>query len=893
MRPSTSSMAAEPIVIRGACPHDCPDTCAWEVTVERRRGRELVGVKDHPFTRGGLCAKVNHFLERVYSPDRLLHPLMRTGPKGEGAFERSRGTTRSSTSPSASGAIVAEHGGEAVLPYSLLGHPGAGAGRARWTGASSRSSAPAAWSGRSAVRPRRPGTSRPRARRSGCAPTTSLHSRFIVLWGTNTIVTNLHLWPFVQEARKAGARVVVIDPLRTRTAAAADWHVRPLPGTDAALALGLMHVIVAEGLHDADYVAAHTRGLRAPRGRARRSGRPSASRAGHGRPGRRGGRARARLRHDAPAGDPPADRHRAPSRGRADGAHDRLPAGARRRVARARRRDPRPDRVGRLTARSTRTRWPGSQPDTRARQHGAPRARAHRRSTRPSTRSWSTTRTRPRRRPTARASCEGLARDDLFTVVLEHFLTDTARYADVVLPATTQVEHVDLVPSWGHTYVTYNDPAIAPRRRGAAQHARSSAASRARWASTPSVRRDRRGARAGGARGRPGAAGHHRLRAPARGGVGRGRSARGLQAVRPGRLRDAVGAPAPVVRRPSARVRPATGRRGAAGAHDRQERAPLPQLDLRQPAAPPRRRGRAAARDAPRRRCAARDRRRRRRPRRNARGEVRRGRGSASVVRPGVVALPSGWWASRSPGGTMANALTTDELTDRGGGGAFHSARVEVEPAARTGRRGHQPGNPSSGGPMSRSRLFKLALPAVVALGAGTAVAIAAIPSASGVITACLVTTGTTPGHCGSSTRRRPRLRPAAPTRRRSPGTEQGPPGPAGRPRPARRPGSGTGTDTSGGGGSAAAAPPFDTSQTGGPSADIFLAHRRDPGRQRRRPAPEPDLDRVLRLPGQAADLAPPAPRALRAAAGQGLRRVLAQDLRRRRRAGATSRARP
>ena len=124
MRPSTGRMAAEPTVIRGACPHDCPDTCAWEVTVRDGVAEKLVGVKEHPFTRGGLCAKVSHFLDRTYSPDRLRHPLIARARRARAPSGRSRGTRRSGTSPSACGAIVAEHGGEAVLPYSFSGTQG-------------------------------------------------------------------------------------------------------------------------------------------------------------------------------------------------------------------------------------------------------------------------------------------------------------------------------------------------------------------------------------------------------------------------------------------------------------------------------------------------------------------------------------------------------------------------------------------------------------------------------------------------------------------------------------------------------------------------------------------------------------------------------------------------
>ena len=459
MRPSTSSMAAEPTVIRGACPHDCPDTCAWEVTVRDGVAEKLVGVKEHPFTRGGLCAKVSHFLERTYSPDRLRHPLMRTGPKGAGAFERGlvgRGARAHRRAPAArsSPSTAARRCCPTASPA-----PRGWSRAPRWTGASSRAWAPAGWSARSAGRRRPPGSSRPPARSSGCAPTTSLHSRFIVLWGTNTIVTNLHQWPIVQAGAQGGARVVVIDPLLTRTAAAADWHVRPLPGTDAALALGLMHVIVAEDLHDAEYVAAHTEGFE---------------------------RLAAELAPWPPARTEEvtgvaADEVVALARAYAT----TRPAAIRRLIGIEHHREGArmvrtisclPALVGAWRERGGGilgpTAWAayspldqdalaGPQPDTR--RVNMVRLGHALTELDPPVHALVVYNSNPATTaPDSTRVLRGLAREDLFTVVLEHFLTDTARYADVVLPATTQVEHVDLVPSWGHTYVTYNEPAIAP-----------------------------------------------------------------------------------------------------------------------------------------------------------------------------------------------------------------------------------------------------------------------------------------------------------------------------------------------------------------------------------------------------------------------------------------------
>ncbi|HEX6744123.1 MAG TPA: molybdopterin-dependent oxidoreductase, partial [Solirubrobacteraceae bacterium] len=428
-------MAAEPTVIRGACPHDCPDTCAWEVAVRDGVAEKLVGVKEHPFTRGGLCAKVSHFLERTYSPDRLRQPLMRTGPKGSGAFEPVAWDVALAHIAERLGAIAAEHGGEAVLPYSFAGTQGlvqGGSMDRRFFARLGACRLERTICGQAAAA----GQLEAAGTLVGMRPFDLLHSRFIVLWGTNTIVTNLHQWPIVQQARKAGARVVVIDPLLTRTAAAADWHVRPLPGTDAALALGLMHVIVAEDLHDAEYVAAHTEGFERLAGELA---------------------AWAPARTEEVTGVA-ADEVVALARAYAT----TRPAAIRRLIGIEHHREGArmvrtisclPALVGAWRERGGGilgpTAWAayspldqaalaGPQPDTRAvnmvrlghalTELDPPIHALVVYNSNPATTAPDSTRV-----------MQGLARNDLFTVVLEHFMTDTARYADVVLPATTQV----------------------------------------------------------------------------------------------------------------------------------------------------------------------------------------------------------------------------------------------------------------------------------------------------------------------------------------------------------------------------------------------------------------------------------------------------------------------
>jgi anaerobic selenocysteine-containing dehydrogenase len=240
-------------IIRGACPHDCPDTCAMLVTVEDGRATQVRGDPEHPFTRGALCVKVNDYVERVYSPDRVLHPLRRGGPKGSGKFERISWDAALDEIASRFRAIIAEHGAQAILPYSYLGTEGllnglnVGDAFFNRLGASISERtfcASGAATGYIMTVGPTPGTD----------PESLVHSRYIIIWACNVISTNLHLWPIIAEARRRGAKVVVIDPMRNRTAEEADWHIPIRPGTDGALALGMINVVINEDLIDRDYV---------------------------------------------------------------------------------------------------------------------------------------------------------------------------------------------------------------------------------------------------------------------------------------------------------------------------------------------------------------------------------------------------------------------------------------------------------------------------------------------------------------------------------------------------------------------------------------------------------------------------------------------------------------
>ena len=670
-------MAAQPTVIRGACPHDCPDTCAWDVTVRDGVAEKLVGVKEHPLTRGGLCAKVSHYLERTYSPERLLHPLVRSGAKGAGEFEETSWDDALDRIATRLKAIVAEHGGEAVLPYSFAGTQGLVQGASmdrRFFGRLGASRLERTVCGQAAAA----GQLEAAGTLVGLRPEDLAHSRFIVLWGTNTIVTNLHVWPIIRAAREEGARVVVIDPLKTRTAAAADWHVRPLPGTDAALALGLMHVIVAEGLHDADYVERYTEGFDRLTEELERWT-PSRTEAATSVPADEVvalARAYATTRPAAIRRLIGIEHHREGARMVRTIAC--LPAlvGAWR------------DRGGGLAGPTAWAAWSpldqdalaGPQPPTRRVNMirlGHALTELH-----PPVHALVVYNCNPATiAPDSNRVLRGLAREDLFTVVLEHFLTDTARYADVVLPATTQVEHTDVIPSWGHTYITYNRPAIAPvgqalpnteifRRLAAAmgfddplfadsdEELARAAVEGARWP-VADVDYDELLAVGWAKADLP-----DDFRPFAEGGFGTpsGRLRLWSDDLPPGFD------PPPGDAEPLALITAKTSHHILNSTYANLPRHLLaerePRLDLHPDDAAARGIGDGDPVRV-----------------RNTRGVVLARARVGDIVGAGVVALPSGWWASRSPGGSSANALTPDDLTDRGGGGAFHAARVEVEPA--------------------------------------------------------------------------------------------------------------------------------------------------------------------------------------------------------------------
>jgi anaerobic selenocysteine-containing dehydrogenase len=447
--------------VHGACPHDCPDTCSMLVDVQ---GGVVTGVRgnpDHPYTRGGLCTKVNDFEKHTYDSARILHPMRRTGPKGSGQFERISWDAAIAEICARFTEVRDTYGGEAILPQSYLGNMGIVNGLnvmdpfMHRLGASVAERALCS-SGRSSAYVMTMGT-------SFIDPESLAHSKYIVVWGNNMISSNLHLWPFVREAQKNGAKVVVIDPYRSRTAARADWHVKVNPGTDGALALGMMNVIITEGLTDDEFVRAHTIGFDEL---AERAAEFPVERV-EAITGVAAEDVRTLAREFATA-QPAAIRvgvavENHPQGGQALRAIYCLPAlvGSWRQVGGGVVEMPLygfPMNWEELSQ----TQWikPGTRV-VRSLQLG--RALTGELELDPPIKALMVCNTNPMITvPEQNKVAAGLAREDLFTVVSELYMTDTARYADILLPATTALEHDDLMFSWGQTYLTMNNRSIEP-----------------------------------------------------------------------------------------------------------------------------------------------------------------------------------------------------------------------------------------------------------------------------------------------------------------------------------------------------------------------------------------------------------------------------------------------
>jgi anaerobic selenocysteine-containing dehydrogenase len=452
-----------PDIRRSVCALDCPDACSLLVTVDGDRATRLRGNPEHPITRGFLCGKVAQYLEREYHPDRLLYPMRRAGAKGEGRLARIGWDEALDAVAGRLAGVAREFGPESILPYSYAGTMGLlnGAGMDRRffhrLGASRLDRTICATAGAA-------GMTEALGVRYATEPEQFRHSRLILAWGANVLGTNVHLWPFIMEARRQGAKLYVIDPRRTRTAAAADRHYRVHPGSDTALALAMLHVIIGEDLYDRDYVERHTAGFDGLRLQVRAwTPQRAAELTGVG------AEEIAALAREYAATRPAVIRlnygvQRSERGAMAVRSIAYLPVitGSWKEVG------------GGLQLSTSQAfpldRTALERPDLQQRSPLGREARLVNMSLlgealgprmAPPVKALVVYNSNPGAiAPDQNAVHAGLAREDLFTVVIEQFQTDTADYADIVLPATTFLEHTDLYGAYGHYYMQLARPAL-------------------------------------------------------------------------------------------------------------------------------------------------------------------------------------------------------------------------------------------------------------------------------------------------------------------------------------------------------------------------------------------------------------------------------------------------
>ena len=454
--------------VYAACPHDCPDACSVMITVEDGRATKIAGNPEHPVTRGFLCGKVAKYLDRVYSPDRVLYPMKRVAPKGrhgDGVFRRITWDEAIDEIVLRLNRVSEKFGPEAILPYSYGGNLGllnGGSMDYRFfhrIGASQLHRSICSETGGVAM-------ISTYGRKIGTEPEQFRQSKYIIAWGANIHGNNIHLWPFIEEARRDGAKLVVIDPYRTRTAAAADWHLPINPGTDVALAMGMMHVIVRDGLHDLDYIERFSEGFdelqkRLPEytpervahitgiaqedieklAREYATVRPASIRLNYGIQRCQNGGAATRAVCMLPV---------------VTGSFKEVGGGLQLSTSGGFGLDrtalQRPDLMFRSPlGRVART------------INMVELGKALTEVNDPPVKALFVWNSNPAAVcPDHHLVVRGLTRDDLFTVVHEQFFTDTADYADILLPATTFFEQKDLVAAYGHYYLQVSHLAIEP-----------------------------------------------------------------------------------------------------------------------------------------------------------------------------------------------------------------------------------------------------------------------------------------------------------------------------------------------------------------------------------------------------------------------------------------------
>jgi anaerobic selenocysteine-containing dehydrogenase len=457
--------------IRATCPHDCPDTCAMLVTVKDGVAIEVKGDPDHPNTAGALCTKVSRYVERTYHTERLLFPQKRVGRKGEGKFVRiswdeALDIIAAKLKP------IAEQDPLAILPYSYAGTMGLVQGESmsmrffNKIGASDLDRTICASAGSV-------GYQYTIGAKIGTDTEQFEHAKLIIIWGSNPIASNLHFWMKVQEAKRRGATIIAIDPYRSLTAEKCHQHIALLPGTDTALALGLMHVLIRDDYLDHDYIKNYTLGFDqlaervkiwtpeytakicgiAPEvveqlaqlyGKTALQGEAVAIRLSYGIQRTHGGGMAVRNVACLPA---LVGAWRQPAGGVLLSSGDSFP----KRLDRLQRPDLRAasnSQKQRLINMST---------------IGDDLLKPTSKEFGPAIQALIVYNSNPVAvAPESPKVTRGFAREDLFTVVLDHFQTDTADYADILLPATTQLEHTDIHATYGHLYMMANNPAIQP-----------------------------------------------------------------------------------------------------------------------------------------------------------------------------------------------------------------------------------------------------------------------------------------------------------------------------------------------------------------------------------------------------------------------------------------------
>ena len=458
-------------VVRAACPHDCPDTCAMLVTVTDGVATEIRGDPHHPNTGGTLCTKVSRYLERTYHEERLLHPLKRIGKKGEGRFEQISWEEALTTITARLKEIAAKDS-RAILPYSYAGTMGVVQGESmamrffNKLGASKLDRTICSSAGGVGIK-------YTLGAKMGMDTEQYENSKVIIIWGGNSVGSNLHFWTRAQEAKRKGAILVAIDPYRSLTAEKCQHHIPVLPGTDAALALGIMHILIRDDLLDHDYINKYTFGFEqlkervadwAPGkvakicgieveqiemlaklyGDTARKGEPVAIRVNYGVQRAHGGGMAVRNIACLPA---LVGAWRQPAGGILLSSGDTYPKNEQKLM--------RPDLQTVDSSKPSRTINMSTIGDDLLKKSSKEFG--------PAIQAVIVYNSNPVAvAPESAKVAEGFARDDLFTVVLEHFKTDTVDYADIVLPATTQLEHTDIHATYGHLYIMANNPAIAP-----------------------------------------------------------------------------------------------------------------------------------------------------------------------------------------------------------------------------------------------------------------------------------------------------------------------------------------------------------------------------------------------------------------------------------------------